>query len=253
MWPEYPNCAQIDKMIGSAQQSEWVQNMPNEFWSAIVGAIVGSIVAGVIAYLIQRQALKASAKQHEKETKEKQRALGHALLFKMMRIHTNLGVMRMHLEECLGRLETEEHAGWEPWQVVLPIANHAEVVHFSTDEMAMLLSLKDNNLLNDLASLDVIHNSTIDLFRTHASHRAALLERLIPENMDGMVGEIVLTKEQVMYVRPKMVELNALIISMNGRCGQDADQAGDILQRLTTTLNEKLELGVSVIPIETKA
>ncbi len=54
--------------------------MPNEFWAAIVGALLGSIVGGFIAYKIQQQALAASAEQIEKEGRERQHALGYALL-----------------------------------------------------------------------------------------------------------------------------------------------------------------------------
>lgn len=242
------NCEQTNELVRATSLQEWMLSMSSDFWAAIVGAVVGSVVAGLIAYLIQQQVLKASAKQHEEEAKERRQALGHALLFKMIRIHTDLGLMRMHLDECLGKLETKEHAGMEPWQVVLPIVNPAETVHFSTDEMALLLSLKDNDLFNDLSSFDVIHNSTIELFRAHASQRAALFEMLHPSSMDGMIGETTLTKEQFMRVRPSMLQINALLNDMHKRCTGDAEQAWDVLQRLVTILNEKLELGVSVLP-----
>lgn len=192
-------------------------------------------------------ALKASADQLQKERTERQNALGYALLFKMVRIHSDLANMGKHLEECLGKLATEECTDWEPWQVVLPIANPVEPVHFSTDEMAMLLSLKENDFFNDLASLDLIHNSTIELFRKHAALRESLLE-MLPANMDGMVGEIALSREKAMYVRPKMVEINGLIGAMYERCIQDTDHAWDVLERLTALLNDKLKLGVSVAP-----
>ena len=220
--------------------------MPNEFWAAIIGAVVGAVTAGIISYLIQRTALKATADQLEKEAENRKKALGYALLFKMVRIYSGLAHMSRHLEEHFKKLEQKEYAGSEPWQIVLPIANPLEAVHFSTDEMAMLLSLKDNDLFNDLASLDVVHNSTIELFRTHASLRAKLLE-MLPANIEGMVGEVHLTAEQAMYVRPKMVEINALIIDINERCTKDTNEAKDILQRLSTTLNNKLELSISLL------
>ncbi len=219
--------------------------MPNEFWAAIIGALVGSIVGGFITYKIQQKTLTASTEQIEKEARERQHALGYALLFKMVRIHSGLASMRLHLEEYLGKLGQGEYVDWEPWQIVQPIANPLETVHFSTNEMAMLLSLKDNDLFNDLASLDIVHNSTIELFKTHASHRATLLE-MLPAKMDGLVGKVELTQEQAMYVRPKMVEMNDLLINMKDRCIQDSDQAWDVLNRLKTTLNDKLGLGVSV-------
>lgn len=221
--------------------------MPNEFWAAIIGAVVGATVGGLIAFMIQKVALRASAEQLENEARERRKALGYALLFKIVRIHSGLENLRRHLEISLCKLETEECAGWEPWQVVRPTANFADSVHFSTDEVAMLLSLKDNDLFNDLISLDMIHNSTVELFRFHAALRESLLENL-PANMEGIVGEITLSAEQAMYVRPKMVEINELVTTLNANCIQDTDRAWDVLERLNTILNDKLELGVSVVP-----
>ncbi len=219
--------------------------MPNEFWAAIVGAVIGAIAGGIMAYYIQLKALRASSENREKDSKERKMALGYALLFKMVRIHTTIKHMQIHMTECLGKLQEEEYAEWEPWQVTLPVANLAESIHFSTDEMAMLLALKDDDLFNDLSSFDVIHNSTIELFRTFSNSRISLLA-MLPANMDGMVGEIRLSQEQAMYVRPKMVELNSLILSINERCIQDEQAAWNVLGKLNEILNDKLELAVSV-------
>ena len=59
----------------------------NEFWSAVAGAIVASIATGLISYILQRQAFSAEQKQREDERTENRRALGHALMFKMIKIH----------------------------------------------------------------------------------------------------------------------------------------------------------------------
>lgn len=132
---------------------------------------------------------------------------------------------------------------------MLPIANLPSDIHFSNDEMAMLLSLKVDDLFNQTTAFDDIHNSDIELFRKQADLREWLNERL-PAVMSGEVGEIHLTKEQAMYVRPKMVEMNSLIRPMEGRCKQDVDEAWDILIRLGKLLNEKLDLNINIVSKE---
>ena len=52
-----------------------------EFWSAIFGAIVG----GVIAFFIRWITLREARQQREAEHRRSQQALGHALLFKVLR------------------------------------------------------------------------------------------------------------------------------------------------------------------------
>jgi hypothetical protein len=144
--------------------------MGNEFWAAVGGAIVG----GIIAFVIQLVVLRAAARQREKEAAERKKALGFSLFVKMMKIHSHLHLLHEHLEEPFER-DKEGGGGREPWQIVLPLANNPMHVHFSSDEMAMLLSLKNDDLFNDVISMDEIHNSTIDLFDTFKEKRFALL------------------------------------------------------------------------------
>lgn len=217
--------------------------MPNEFWAAIAGAVVG----GIIAYLIQLKALNAASAARVKEVREKRKALGYALLFKMVRIHSTLTHMKSHIDECIGKLNEKQYAGSEPWQVTTPIANLTGDVNFSTDEMALLLSLKEDDLFNMVAPFDVIHNSAIKIFRTYAAKREALLA-MIPAEMNGMIGSTELSQEQMLFIGPRMAEVNQLVVSMNESCTRDVQESWEILQRLENILNDKLDLSVSLTP-----
>ncbi|WP_379786857.1 hypothetical protein [Marivibrio halodurans] len=225
----------------------FLPEMTNEFWAAITGAIVGSVIGGLITFGIQRMSLKAAENERVDTAKDRQRSLGYSLLFKMVRIYSGLATMHNHVEECFTRAREQGHGHLEPWAVLLPIANPLDKVHFANEEMAMLLSLKDNNLFNDLVALDSVHNSTIGLFRMYGAERGALLEKL-PANMTGLVGRISLPEDQAQHVQPKMAELNALVTDTRKRCKKDYDKSLDVLNRLNNLLNQKLELGVSVVP-----
>ncbi len=214
--------------------------MSNEFWSAIGGAVVG----GLIAFGIQLVALRAAAKQRAEEAAERRKALGHALLFKMLKIHSNLHGFNEHLQETFAKAEKAGFGG-EPWQIVRPIANHPATVHFSTDEMAMLLSLKNDDVFNDVLSMDGVHNSTIALFQTFAECRHSLTS-LLPAEMEGIVGTTEITQEQMQFLRPKMAEVNDLIISMRQRCELDTRDAWSVLTRLQAVLKDKVGLKIEI-------
>ncbi len=82
-----------------------------EFWSAIFGAVVG----GSIAYMIQLKALREGRKQRDEDHNRLQQALGNALLFKMIRVHSNFYGVHKYIEGCFVEAARREHKG-EPWQ-----------------------------------------------------------------------------------------------------------------------------------------
>ena len=131
-------------------------HLPNssQFWAGIIGAVVGAIVGGVISYFIQRSALREARDQRREDDLRTQRALAHALLFKVIRIHSDFDAIYSHVEGCIEKAANEGFKG-EPWQFVLPPANIPDAVKFSSEEMGMLLSLKNDDVFNKIAAMDV--------------------------------------------------------------------------------------------------
>ena len=144
-----------------------------EFWSAIIGAIVGATAGGLIAYMVQMMALREGRKQRKDDYKQSQQSLGNALLFEMMRIHSNLKIIHDHIESRFAEAELKKSKE-EPWQFYLPIANHPDPVHFTSEEMVMIFSLNKVDVLNALLPMDDIHNSIIQLIKVLDTERASL-------------------------------------------------------------------------------
>lgn len=211
-----------------------MENFGGEFWAAIAGAIVG----GLIALVIQLVALWAAKAERKEDHNERRRALGYALLFKMIQIYSNLRQLRDHLAGAYER--GLEDGLEEPWQFVMPIVNVPDRVEFSTDEMSMLLSLGNDDVFNDLASLDQVHNSLCSVFQTYKLRRMMLTDLLPSGEMAGVRGFTNLTEAQVAILRPKMAELNDLVQSLSIACPRDTATAEDVLQRLADLLREKV-------------
>jgi hypothetical protein len=208
--------------------------MGNEFWAVILGAVV----AGMIAFVLQRINLNDAKRQRDEERDERRYAVALSLLFKMVKIHSNMVNLHQHVQEKL----TEAEGGnkkRELWQDYLPVANLPRAIHFSIDEMALLLSLKDDDLFNDLASIDEIHNSAVELFKKINSRRELLLAEL-PAKMEGNRGTMLLTPEQMPYFRPKMVEINLLIQSAAEWCAEQTPKCRGLLERLHRVLKSKV-------------
>lgn len=106
----------------------------------------------------------------------------------------------------------------------------------------MLLSLKDDALFNKLVSLDAIHNSSIDAFLTFSKKRAALTEMLPGAQMEGFTGTTALSRDQMLLLRPKMVEVNGLIEVLREQARRDYLKSAEVLEKLNSTLKTKLGL-----------
>ena len=212
-----------------------------EFWSAIVGAIVGAVVGGLIAYMVQVKALHEGRKQRDEDHKRLWQALGNALLFKMMRLHSNFHGIQEHFEESFASAAQRKDR-MEPWQFVLPLANPPDSVNFSSEEMGMLLSLKNDDVFNLVLSMDVIHNSLIDAVKVLNTERRALTERITAEEADGAVLSSNLDRDQMMALRPRMIEVNGLIDSIRDHAKRGFKESGAAMYSLHNLLRDELEI-----------
>jgi len=210
-----------------------------EFWSAISGAVVG----GLIALFVQLIALRAAKNERIAEKQERNETLGHSIMFKVMRIHSNLFNLHLHLEESFSAADPRSHN--EPFSFILPLANSPADVHFTADEMSLVLSLKNPSLTGSLMSLDVIHNSLIDIFETYANMRNDIM-RIMPAEMEGNVGSSNFTQKEWKVVRPKMVMMNQLLTDARARAKIDYDDSKSAVDGLLKAINEKLRLELKV-------
>ena len=212
-----------------------------EFWSAIVGAILGAVVGGSIAYMVQVKALREARTQRGEDHKRLQQALGHAVLFKMIRIHSNFHGIHQHFEGCFEKA-AQRGSTDEPWQFVLPLANPPDPVHFSSEEMGMLLALKNDDMFNLVLPMDTIHNSLIAAVKVLNTERAALTERLKVDEAEGAALSSTLDRDQTLALRPRMINVNSLIEAIRADAKRGFEESGDALDRLQEVLRDKLGL-----------
>lgn len=211
-----------------------------ELWAAILGAIVGAIAAGGISYFLQKINLDEARHQRIEEVKERQSALAHSLLFKMMRIHTNIVWIHFHMEDAFKKLDGSGNIQ-EPWQVLLPIVNTPDRIQFSPDEMAMLLRLKNDDVFNAMASMDTVNNMFVAAITMYNTGRAELSPLLVGD-VEGTVLTVGLDPDQFRIVRPKMLVLNSLAELMRVEAARRGPEAENVLNSLQELFRRELGL-----------
>ncbi|NWG24632.1 MAG: hypothetical protein HXY30_09530 [Pseudorhodoplanes sp.] len=229
----------------SAKAFEWatvslsVIPTNGEFWAAIIGAVVG----GYISYLTQLRAIKETRAHRQEDRLLVQQGLANSLLFKVIRIHGDFYGIHRHIEECFERARKDGFQG-EPWQIVLPLANFPDSVHFSPDEMGMLLGLKDDDVFNAVATLDVVHNSLVEAVRSLSVSRRALASELTPDRVSGNTLSGVMDRDTIMRLKPQMIEVNELIEAIRTSAKTDFEESDLAMQQLVLLFRNRLQIGI---------
>jgi len=210
--------------------------MENEFWAAVVGAIVGSISGGLIAWLLQLS-------QDRRQTNDRNKSLARSLIFKLIRIYSDLRAFKTHVDQCDATAKQDQLP--MGWQSLRAIGNLPDPVVFTPEEMGYLLSLKNYKLFDKVLSLDVIHSSTLRIFELYKDRRMALTDTL-SATMIGSVGTTTLNDMQKALLDPKAAELDILISDIRSRVHRDAKDSRATLEEtnsaIAATLGTALEL-----------
>jgi len=208
----------------------------------ILGAVLGVAVGGAISFALQIRSFDEARRTRENEEQQKRKALGTSLLFKVIRIYTGLTHIKDHFDEC----HASKHQfgiNVEPFQYVRPILNLPTGEKFSADELALLVSLKDDEVTNTVISLDDIYeavlgalialNRFIEVFRTGL---AAQFE-------DELV-EIKVPHDELKFVRPKMIDVNSIAMQSQKLVLKYQPRAERAFDALSKLLKDKLDIGI---------
>lgn len=213
--------------------------MDIEATSTLLAAIMGALIAGGVSWFLQARALKAATAEHQQDRLEIRKAAGYSLFFKLIRLHSDLVNLGRPVRE---RIDAAKKDGFDgtPFQVVPPVVPLPGPIRFSSEEMALVLSL-DSNLFNDIAPLDDLHSNTVALFELYNSKRSDAVKGW-GASVEGHIGTSDLTDEQFRRLQPRAVELNDLINGMLERTEHDAPQAREAIERWHAVLVREFNL-----------
>lgn len=210
-------------------------------WSNAVSVLFGAAISAAVSFVLQRGSFKEARQQKEKDRREVRKALALSLVFKMIRISSDLNNLGKSIFESMERAKKDGLAGM-PFQVVAPTHPLPDPVRFSPDEMAWVLSV-DNNLFNEMGPLDELHSSTVAIFDLYNTKRGQLLDRLGAE-MKGMVGTTTMTNEHRLWFEPRAAELNQLVDVMIQRSQRDTKEAWTAFDKLTAVVSKEFDMNL---------
>ena len=213
--------------------------LSGEFWAAIVGAVVG----GVFSVALQLIALRTSASDRRASELSVRQGHARSLLFKVIKIQSAFLILKRHADEC--RQKAMEHGAPFGWSWLVALANLPRPIFFSSDEMGTLLACKDNDLFNDLAAFDDVHNGLAESLALYRTKRTALSE-VLPAQMNGLVGTVTIEMSEFARLAPRIAELDQLAVDLVESFDRESDPDLKLSSRLSEAFNRSYNLGVSL-------
>jgi hypothetical protein len=177
--------------------------------------------------------------------REAQQALGQSLLIKTIRIQSNIAAIQKYIASSFNEAKKAGYNG-KPWQIVKPLASIPPRIDFTTEELSLLLSLRDSELFNSLSQLDNIYNNFMDILSTFNARKHTLNDGLPGIVVEGTVLTKPIPEEQALKLLPIMHDIDQLIGYLQERAEVDRAEADKALERLALLLNDRLELGISI-------
>lgn len=235
-WQAEPEAMSIDQVM--SRSWGWLSSFGSEFWSAIAGAVVG----GVIAYMLHRSALREARRERESAAADARKALAHSLLFKAIKIFEGLHGLKKHVDEAVNEAGSTVSLA----SVMFPIANLPDKIVFSSDEMAMLLSLGDDDVFNRVVSLDAIHNSVLPAWERYAMLREKFQQLSSTEHFDKETGAAAVIIEPGSPLEITLFEADQVAVELTSRAQRDTAEAKDAMTALHLLLSQKLGLKVGL-------
>ena len=121
--------------------------------------------------------------------------------------------------------------GPDTWSKIRPIANVAEDVKFSTDELLVLCGLKDLEFANSMIDLDGVHNRTLAIAVRYSACRSELA-RILPADFGATSGTIRSDDPRVIHFIPQIHEAETLVQALMQRATQYEEYVRDKTNKL---------------------
>ncbi len=215
-----------------------------EFVAAIAGAIVGGAITACVALLTHMVSLDADTKARNDQRRKEQQSLGYSLLFKVMRIYDNIYSLNARIEDSILRAENQGIEG-ELWKKIEPLVNVPAPIHFAANEMAVLLSLKNFHVFNDVAQLDNIHNAIVSVIKFYSDFRTSVtdlaLQKSVGMDIQGerLRADIPIDETSAL-VRGKAFELESVARALKPQVERGLADSRSGLEELIKLLKEGL-------------
>ncbi|WP_159079855.1 hypothetical protein [Methyloceanibacter sp. wino2] len=198
-----------------------------------------------MALFAQALALRAQRKQRDEDRFREKQALATSLLFKVRDMHGNYAQSRRAFEEQFAEANQRGLVD-DPWRFFKPFSSNLTHFHFSPDEKATLLELKNAKLMNETLLLEPRHYHFVESLSTLNRLIFDLIAKVPPVRVEGDSGWVELPHDEYAGLRPQMIQVNSLIEQLRTEASEDSETYRKLVEGLAKAYKETLHLPFAI-------
>lgn len=214
-------------------------------FSVFGGALVGAAISGCINIWLHFRTLDKAATQRANDRKDTRKAQAFSLLVKLSRILSDGTVITREIDLMIARAKEAGHEPKHLSMVVMPMSPSPFPVTFTSDELALVLSL-DDDLFNQIAALDQLHASTAAMNTLYGQKRETLMTRF-GAKMEGNVGTTILDAKEKQWFEPRLIEVEDILAGVRQFAAECRDEGGTAIKRWHAVMRKEFDLKQSLI------
>lgn len=212
-----------------------------ELWSAVLGAVVG----GIITAALQALTHKRNAAVLAKSELQRQQAIASRLIFKLIKVQADIVYLLSHLNYCIDRVQSDED-GRNPWEFFIPLTWVPAEIHFDAEEMGLIVSLDDDDVISRTIDVDANHNIIMNSFTMLTSLVSLIRSSMPVVNVEGESVIAELTPEIFRNLLPKMKDADLLFETLYERLQASVPSSHSALFRTHNLFTRKLRIPIGI-------
>lgn len=213
----------------------------------MIATIIGGFISLFTAIFILKQEERSGIEKLRGERLDADRRIALTLYFKIIEVYDSISKINSHFFNGMNEANVSKSV-LNPWTTVLPLVGVFPSVSFTPEEKNFLFHLKNNDLLNDIISLDSANSTYIMLVNEYNQKRSELSKLLVNSKTEvnfNRLDTIVEQKDKPALI-PHIEYCNSIIRNILIDCPLILHQVKSSIHRYVDIINVKYKVGVAV-------
>lgn len=207
---------------------------PPDWWTiGLTGGavILGAIIGAAISWIVAKQAARDNRKIAETVRRSGEEAATLRAITKIMELVNAAAGYHFQVEKEISEAKRQTGKDYEAWQVMVARVGRPHEVYITADDLIAFTRSRKFDYVTDLLHLVSQYNSMIFGFEAYSKRRDELNSMLTPDRIDGRVGSMAATPEQMLKIAPYVIGVRDVADSLRQEAKEVYETSAVLAQR----------------------